>query len=94
MTLKKIVDGVEVECSAEEIAEFETYQSNSKSAEEIALISLRAERDGLLLKTDWWAVSDRTLSQEQLEYRQALRDITDHYSSLDEVVWPEKPESN
>jgi hypothetical protein len=24
-------------------------------------------------------------------YRQSLRDITDTYTSLDDVVWPEKP---
>ncbi len=24
-------------------------------------------------------------------YRQALRDITNDYTSLDDVVWPEKP---
>jgi hypothetical protein len=24
-------------------------------------------------------------------YRQTLRDITDTYTSLDDVVWPEKP---
>ena len=53
---------------------------------------LRAERDRRLLETDWWALSDVTLTQARRDYRQALRDITNTYQSLDTVVWPEKPE--
>jgi hypothetical protein len=34
---------------------------------------------------------DLTMTSAQTTYRQALRDITDTYSSLDDVVWPEKP---
>ena len=52
---------------------------------------LRAERDQKLAETDWWASSDLTMTTEQTSYRQSLRDITDTYSSLDDVVWPTKP---
>ena len=52
---------------------------------------LRAERDRKLAETDWWAVADRTMTAEQTQYRQMLRDITVSYSSLDDVVWPTKP---
>jgi len=52
---------------------------------------LRIERDRLLAETDWWAGSDRTMTDAQTAYRQALRDITKTYSNLDDVVWPEKP---
>ena len=52
---------------------------------------LRAERDRRLAETDWWAVADRTMTAEQTAYRQALRDITNTYSSLADVVWPVKP---
>ena len=52
---------------------------------------LRAERDRRLAETDWWAVSDRTMTSEQTAYRQALRDITTTATSLDDVVWPTKP---
>jgi hypothetical protein len=52
---------------------------------------LRVERDRLIAETDWWVLPDRTPTDEQLAYRQALRDITNTYSSLDDVVWPEKP---
>ena len=52
---------------------------------------LRAERDRLIGLTDWWGGSDLTLTPEQEAYRQALRDITASYSSLEDVVWPVKP---
>lgn len=56
------------------------------------LITLRRERDARLAATDWWACSDLTMTSEQVAYRQALRDITNSYTSLSDVVWPEKPE--
>ena len=52
---------------------------------------LREERDRRLAETDWWASSDLTMTTEQTTYRQALRDITDNATSLDDVTWPEKP---
>ena len=60
-------------------------------SEEELLERLRARRNVLLAETDWWASSDLTMTTEQTSYRQALRDITDTYSSLDTVVWPTKP---
>ena len=52
---------------------------------------LRAERDRLIAATDWWASSDLTMTDAQKSYRQALRDITKDYTSLDDVKWPTKP---
>jgi hypothetical protein len=57
----------------------------------LPLQKLRLKRDGLLSKTDWWVLPDRTPTQEQLAYRQALRDITKTYSSLETAVFPEVP---
>ncbi len=53
---------------------------------------LRAERNRRIAETDWWASSDLTMSTERIAYRQTLRDITKSYNSLDDVVWPTKPE--
>ena len=55
---------------------------------------LRAARNRKLADTDWWVLPDRTPTQAQLDYRQALRDITETYTSLDDVVWPEVPNGN
>ena len=52
---------------------------------------LRAERNTRLAATDWWASSDLTMTAAQTTYRQALRDITDNATSLDDVTWPTKP---
>lgn len=52
---------------------------------------LREERDRRIAETDWWAGSDHTMTTEQTNYRQALRDITDSATSLDNVTWPTKP---
>ena len=54
---------------------------------------LRMERNNKLAETDWTQSRDVTLSNDAdwKTYRQALRDITKDYTSLDDVVWPEKP---
>lgn len=59
---------------------------------ENALNELRAARDKRLVETDWWAYQDTpVMTDEQLAYRQALRDITYNYTSLEDVIWPVKP---
>lgn len=53
---------------------------------------LRYERDRRLEETDHWALQDTPdMTQAQRDYRQTLRDITDSYNSLEDVVWPTKP---
>jgi hypothetical protein len=64
---------------------------NPTPSDEVLLYTLRQYRNELLEQTDYWALSDRTMTTEQAAYRQALRDITDTYNSLDDVVWPTKP---
>lgn len=57
---------------------------------------LRFERDILLKETDWVTLRSYSqgvaVPQEWADYQQALRDITNTYTSLDDVVWPTKPE--
>ena len=56
------------------------------------LNDLRYERNRKLAETDYWALKDMPeMTQAQIDYRQALRDITNTYTSLDDVVWPTKP---
>lgn len=55
------------------------------------MMELRQERDAKLAETDWWALSDITMTSAQTTYRQALRDITKSATSLDDVSWPTKP---
>lgn len=69
-----------------------TWTEFSNELTAARLTELRTIRNEKLSETDWWVLPDRTPSDEQLAYRQALRDITDNYTSLEDVVWPEKPE--
>ena len=56
---------------------------------------LRAERNAKLAETDWVITMHKELGTNipaaMKTYRQALRDITDSATSLDDVTWPEKP---
>ncbi len=54
----------------------------------------RTTRDTKLVETDFYALSDVTMSAEMTTYRQALRDITSHanWPNLEEADWPTKPE--
>jgi len=52
----------------------------------------RQERNALLAETDWWAVQDRTMTQAEIDYRQALRDVPAQAGFPENVIWPTKPE--
>ena len=62
-----------------------------KLTDEQAWISLRLKRDFKLSETDWWAVSDRTMSDAQKDYRKALRDLPANTSDPKNPTWPNKP---
>jgi len=53
----------------------------------------RATRDAKLAETDFYALTDVTLTAEMTTYRQALRDITAHanWPNLNDDDWPAKP---
>ena len=64
------------------------------SALELALINLRSKRNYLLSETDYYALSDVTMSDDMKTYRQNLRDITegkDTVEKCENVTWPTKP---
>ena len=53
----------------------------------------RANRNTKLSETDFYALSDVTMSAEMTTYRQALRDLPDHsnWPNLNDEDWPTKP---
>ena len=53
----------------------------------------RATRDAKLAETDFYALSDVTMSSEMTTYRQALRDLPTHenWPNLEDSDWPTKP---
>jgi len=91
----KLVNGVQVELTAEEVAARAAEEAAwNAGAFDRAMTNLRQRRDALLKATDYLALSDNTLSSEMTTYRQALRDITNGLTTVDDVnniTWPTKP---
>ena len=52
---------------------------------------VRKERNELLAATDFYALSDVTMSDDMETYRQALRDLPASVENSEDVVWPEQP---
>ena len=71
------------ELSEEQLAE----RSVSRAGE------ARANRNTLLAETDYFALTDVTMTDSMTTYRQALRDITLHsnWPNLEDANWPTKP---
>ena len=53
--------------------------------------SIRFKRNKLLAETDFYALSDVTMTTEMSNYRQQLRDLPSSTSNPDDVVFPTKP---
>jgi len=91
----KLVNGVQVELTAEEIASRQAEEAAwNAGAFDRAMADLRSKRNALLSATDYLALSDNTLSNEMSTYRQALRDITNGITTVEQVnavVFPTKP---
>ena len=51
----------------------------------------RKERNELLAATDFYALTDVTMSSDMETYRQALRDLPESVENSEDVAWPEKP---
>ena len=52
---------------------------------------IKEKRNKLLAETDFYALSDVTMTTEMSNYRQALRDLPSSTSNPDDVVFPTKP---
>tara|TARA_R100000231_G_scaffold77335_1_gene59891 strand:+ start:2510 stop:3010 length:501 start_codon:yes stop_codon:yes gene_type:complete len=66
------------------------YQANLDAE---AAAGHRATRNAKLAETDFYALSDVTMSSEMTTYRQALRDLPTHknWPNLEDSDWPTKP---
>ena len=89
------INGVRVQFTAEE--------ETARDAEEKAwadgqldrdLFELRTKRNRLLAETDWWGISDNTMTADQTKYRKDLRDLPSDLDTVDKVknvTFPTKP---
>ena len=92
---KKIVDGVEIELSdAEQKAREAKEKAWADAAPTRAFEDLRRVRDEKLAETDFYALSDVTLSDEMKKYRADLRALPSKYDDstvVKTITWPTKP---
>jgi len=95
MTLYKIINNQRIQLTAEELAARQAEETDwSNKAFDRAMEKLRNKRNMLLAETDFYANSDVTMSDAMTTYRQALRDITNNLTTVDDVdgvTWPTKP---
>ena len=89
------INGVRVQFTA---AEETARDAEEKAWEDGALAraqaDLRAKRNRLLAETDFYALSDVTMSDDMKTYRQELRDLPEGKDTVDKcnnVTWPTKP---
>ena len=86
-----------------EIIQFTAEEEAARDAEEQAWedgalaraqARLRSERNRRLAETDFYALSDVTMSSDMQTYRQNLRDLPsgkDTVEKCENVTWPTKP---
>ena len=91
----KLVNGERIQLTAEEEAKRDQEEAEWEAgAFDRAILNLRQRRNALLSATDFYALSDVTMSDEMKQYRQDLRDITEGLSTKEEVEaveFPTKP---
>ena len=95
MTRTKLINGIRYNLTAEEEAQRDAEElAWSNEAFDRAMENLRDDRNFRLAATDFYALSDVTMSPEMETYRQELRDITNGLTTVEEVnavVFPTKP---
>ena len=89
------INGNKIQFTAEEeTARDIEEQAHADAAPARALAGLRRERNQLLAETDFYALSDVTMSEDMATYRQALRDLPDGLDTVEKVnnkAYPTKP---
>ena len=89
------INGNRVQFTAEEEAARDAEEKAwADAAPASALADLRAKRNRLLAETDYYALSDNTLSDDMKTYRQSLRDLPsgkDTVEKCENATWPTKP---
>ena len=89
------INGEIVQFTAEEeAARDDEEQAWADGALARAQARLRQRRNALLRETDFYALSDVTMSDDMKTYRQNLRDLPDGKDTVekcDNVTWPTKP---
>ena len=85
-TLYKIVNGSKVELTADETKAREAEEKAWADGEKDRNLSqIRNIRLGMLEETDFYGMSDVTMSSDMKTYRQALRDVTNGLDTVEKT---------
>jgi hypothetical protein len=94
----KMVNGERIKLTAEEEAARDAEEAAWEAgAKDRAMANLRTKRNNLLKETDYYALSDVTMTDAMTTYRQELRDlpgtVADDATAADvnAVTFPTKP---
>ena len=91
----KLVNGERIQLTAEEEAQRDQEEADWEAGKfDRAIANLRQDRNRKLAETDFYALSDVTMSEDMTTYRQNLRDITEGLTTVEEVEaveFPTKP---
>jgi chromosome segregation ATPase len=91
----KIENGIKIQFTAEEEAQRDIEEQEwNDGAFDRALENLRNKRNNLLKETDYFALSDVSMSDDMTQYRKDLRDLTnglDTVEKVEAVEFPTKP---
>ena len=89
------INGVKVQFTAEEETARDVEEQAWRDGQlDRDLTELRSRRNRLLAETDFYALSDVTMSDAMEAYRQDLRDVPSGLDTVDKVAnvtWPTKP---
>ena len=95
MARHHLINGIKVPFTAqEETARDAEEKAWADGAYDRAIAKLREDRNRLLAATDFYALSDVTMSDDMKTYRQNLRDLPSGKDTVDKVnnaTWPTKP---
>ena len=92
-----LINGVQVPFTAEEEAQRDAEeQAWNEGAFDRAIANLSQRRNSLIASSDWIMMSDSPITDKTAweTYRQALRDITNGLTTVEDVnavTWPTKP---
>ena len=94
----KMVNGERIQLTAEEEAARDAEEAAWEAgAKDRAMANLRTKRNNLLKETDYYALSDVTMTDAMTTYRQELRDLPGTVADdataadVDAVTFPTKP---
>jgi len=95
MARHHLINGIKVAFTAEEETAWDNAETAwGNGAYDRAIADLRAKRNRLLADTDYYALSDVTMSDDMKTYRQNLRDLPagkDTVEKCDNATFPTKP---